>query len=113
MHELSISQNIVDIVKSHASKYHAKKVTEIIIDIGEVSGIEKTALEFALEILVKNTFLQDTKIIINIIPGKARCSSCGNIFPVHDFISQCSNCGNIYPEIIQGKNLKVKSITVN
>ena len=51
MHELSIAMNILEIAEENAKKLNAKIVHEIEIDIGELSGIDFDALEFALNIL--------------------------------------------------------------
>ena len=112
MHELSIAQNIIEIVKEHAAKVHASSVTELELDIGTVSGVIPETLEFAMEIAVKNTILEGAIIKMNIFQAKAKCLSCGKDFEMEDIYTMCPHCGSLQFDIIQGKELKVKSIKV-
>jgi hydrogenase nickel incorporation protein HypA/HybF len=112
MHELSIAQNIVEIVAEYAKKNNAKRVTEIILDIGAVSGVIPDNLEFAWEISVKNTIAEGALIKINFIEAKAVCLECNKEFKLDDIFSMCEFCNSIKYDIIQGKELKVKSIII-
>ena len=48
MHELSIAQNIVEISEDQVKKHKATGVDKIILQIGELAGIELDALDFAI-----------------------------------------------------------------
>ncbi len=112
MHELSIATNIVEIVKEYTDKEKASSVNEITIEVGIVSGIVVHALEFALEEAVKDTVLQNAKINILEISGKAKCNKCSHIFEINEIYTQCPKCLDFNSDIIQGKELKVKSIII-
>ena len=112
MHELSIAQNIIEIVKDNAEKLHATKVSEVELDIGTISGVIPETLEFALDIAVKNTILEGAKIKMNIFQAKAKCLSCEKDFDVDDIYTMCPHCGSLQFDIIQGKELKVRSIKI-
>ena len=110
MHELSIAHNIIEIVEEHAKKHDATAISEIELIVGTISGVIPETLEFALEVSVKNTILDGAKISINVINAKAKCLSCNKEFEVDDIYTMCSHCNSLKFEIIQGKELKVKSI---
>ena len=112
MHELSVAQNIIEIVTVHASKVKAKRVCEIVLDIGAISGVIPENLEFAWEIATKNTVAENSVLKINFIPAKALCLDCKKEFKVDDIYTMCEFCGSLKFDIIQGKELKVKSIIV-
>jgi hydrogenase nickel incorporation protein HypA/HybF len=112
MHELSIAENVLGIVKEASLNAHATKVTRIVIEIGRLSGIERDALDFALGVVLKDSIAAGAEYQINIIPAIARCEECGKEGDMQDFYSSCPACGSHQMEIISGKELKVASIEV-
>ena len=112
MHELSIVINIVEIAESEVEKHHAEKVESIELDIGNLSGIEPAALDFAWEQGVFKTVLEHSKLTINYIEGKAKCNDCGKSFKVETLYDECPYCDSFLKELIEGRDLKVKSLTI-
>ncbi|NOX47245.1 MAG: hydrogenase maturation nickel metallochaperone HypA [Chlorobi bacterium] len=112
MHELSIAVNIVEIAEESTLKEGATIVNEIELEIGNMSGVVLEAMELALESAVKGTMLEKAKVKITTIPGKAKCSDCGAEFEIEELYAPCPECGNPFADIIQGKELKVKSLKV-
>jgi len=110
MHELSIAQNIVEIIETHAKEIHAKKVTEIVLEVGEISGVVPETLGFVWEIAIEKTIAENAKLIINKIPAKANCLDCKKKFNIQDVYSLCPFCNKNNIDIFQGKELNVKTI---
>lgn len=110
MHELSIALNIVEIAEENALQSKLHSITEIKLVVGELSGVVYEALEFAMEEAVKNTILENAKISITRISGKARCDSCAHEFDVEDIYTPCPKCKNFIHKIIQGNELRVESL---
>ncbi len=113
MHELSIAQNIIEIVNDTFTKAKAKTVNEIEIEIGKFSGVELDALEFALETSMEQTHLENAKVDIISVEGKGSCKNCGNNFVLKSLYDDCPECGSAAIEILSGKELRVKSINVD
>ena len=112
MHELSIAINIVDIAATETKKAGARRVTELNIDVGSLSGVIVDALEFAMEVAVRDTVMEEAKVNINRIQAKARCRSCGEEFQISDFFELCPKCNSPDLQVIQGQELKVRSLNV-
>ena len=110
MHELSIATNIVEIAEESAKQSNTTVITEIELEVGELSGVVYEALEFAMVEAVKNTMLQNAKRIIIRIKGLAKCSECLHEFYVDDIFTPCPKCQSFKNDIIQGKELRVKSL---
>ena len=113
MHELSIATNIIEIATEYAEKNNASVIKEIEIEIGELSGVVVEALEFAMESATKDTLLENAKISINYIPGRAKCLNCRNEFPVASLYETCPECNTFNPEIIKGNELRIKSLIID
>lgn len=112
MHELSIAQSILSIAEKAAPRQNGSVITAVNLHIGALSGIEPDALTFAFSVLRDGTVLKDAALAIEIIPGKAHCLDCGNVFPYNFYGETCSECDSIQLEIVQGKEMKVTSISV-
>ena len=113
MHELSIIVSILEIAEEKAKNLNAKIVHEIEIDIGELSGVDFDAMEFAMEHSQKPEMMQNVKFVINKIPARAKCNNCEHEFKISDYYTACPKCNNFNHDIFQGKELKVKSIKID
>jgi len=112
MHELSIVMSIVDIAQQQAAKASTGIIEEIEMDIGCLSTIEMNAFEFAWQQAVKETILENTVKKINRIRGKGKCLDCETIFPLENLYDTCPNCSGYLVDVIEGKELRVKSLVV-
>jgi len=112
MHELSIVLSIVDAAREQAEAHQAERVERIALEIGTLAGIEPDALEFAWQAAVPDTVLQDTQREINYLQARARCVACGYEFDVQQLFEPCPKCGEFFNDLIQGKELKIKSLTL-
>lgn len=113
MHEFSIALNIVDIATKTAKDANAEKINEVEVEVGILSGVIVEALEFALESAVKDTLLENAKITISKIEALARCDVCNKEFNPDNYIAQCPECSSFRYSILQGRELRVKSINVD
>ena len=112
MHELTIAQSIVELAENVAFEEKADSVQSVVIEIGALSGVVIDALEFAMEIITKNTMLEFAKINYLKIKGKANCVNCNFQFETNNLLALCPKCNEANFKIIDGKQLRIKSLTV-
>ena len=99
MHEMSIALSIIDLATEQAQKENARKIVEIELDIGAVSGVEIEALNFALEMAVKETLLESALVKVNRIEAVSECLECGHHFEsMHSHQSMSPMQGVEYPD---------------
>lgn len=112
MHELSIAINIVEMIEENAERERADKVDKFEIDVGTLSGVVIDALEFALEEAVKDSICSKAVWKINEIQAKAQCMECSHLFIMDNYFTSCPKCDGFGKKILQGKEIQLKSITV-
>jgi hydrogenase nickel incorporation protein HypA/HybF len=112
MHELSIVLSIVDIATQQTQKAEAQAVEEIELDIGELSGVEMQAFDFAWQQGIKDSVLKDADRVVNRIEGVGMCMDCVIEFHMQNLYDSCPVCDGHLIEIKRGKELKVKSLVV-
>lgn len=111
MHEFSIALSIIQGAEEEAVK-HKGNITEVVLEIGKLSGVVKEALEFALNEAKKHTRLSSAKIKYVEIPGSAKCNNCWKEYDTDDYFSTCPECNHPYSSFIRGKEMLIKSIKV-
>lgn len=112
MHELSIVLSIVDSVEDAVRKEEAHTVKRIVLDIGNMSGIEMDSFDFAWESAIKNSVLEHAERVVNNIPAMATCIDCHAEFEKVEVYDPCPKCGNFLHALKSGKEMKIKSLLI-
>lgn len=110
MHELSIAQNIVDIVGQYVPSSQASAVRLIRLRIGPLAGIVPDSLDFCFAAIVGGTPLENARLEIEQTPVQSRCSGCGQVFAVEGVAFLCPGCGSAEVKVISGTELQVVDI---
>lgn len=112
MHELPVTQSIVNICLEELEKNKGKAVKEINIVEGELSDMVPESIHMYFEILTKGTKLQDAVLNIAKIPAKIQCKDCSfeGTFNKTDFF--CSKCGSENISIVGGREFYIDSMEV-
>jgi len=112
MHEFGIAQNIFDAVSKEIENREVSKVISIKLEIGKLTAIVPSALEFCFESLAEGTLMDGVELIFIDIPLKMKCKECGTIYEVEDYYCICPECSSIEYELISGDELIIKQIEV-
>lgn len=112
MHEYSLAKNIIEIVSEYSAKHNSNKIVEVVMEIGDLSGVMPDALKSAIETLVTDTHFSETSFKYEKKKGKARCHDCGEVVEIENIFTTCPSCKNANIDIVQGKELNVKTITI-
>ena len=112
MHEIGITQSIVEIAERHAREQGAARVLSVSVAIGELSGVVADAVEFCFEACTRGTFLDGARLIIETVPGRGRCGDCGAESPLDPYTFACPACGALALERLQGEELRITELEV-
>jgi hydrogenase nickel incorporation protein HypA/HybF len=112
MHELAITQDMLDIVLQQAAEAGAKKVETINLVIGELTGFVEECVKFYFDFLAKDTIAEGASLEFTLVAPQARCQKCGGTFKPKEYDWSCPECGGSDIEITAGRELFVESIQV-
>lgn len=113
MHEMSIMMEVIRIVDDMAEKNDIKHVQEIVLDVGELSGVVPEYMTEYFPIIVADLPLyQGTKLKMITIPGRAICENCGAGFNVIEYEGYCPKCGSFDKTVISGEEFSIREIVV-
>jgi hydrogenase nickel incorporation protein HypA/HybF len=110
MHELSITEGLLQIVLDEAKKHDISKVKAVKLKIGALSGVQTDALTFCFECVTKDTPVEGADLQIDRVPIKVKCLDCEDVFQADDFSLFCPACAGLHTELISGRELYVHEI---
>ena len=110
MHELGLMDAVIKTVGRIVREENLKYVQKIVLEVGELSGTVPHFITSCYEAVVADTQYQDTELVIEIVPGIARCNDCHIEFKIDIEELCCPKCygKNLTP--IDGKDLTIKEI---
>ena len=121
MHEFSFAMSIFKVAEATAIKYNAKKISEVYLEIGELTLIVPELLKQSFKMATHGSIAEGAELVIEITPGKIKCRECGEISTVslnqESYLTglqlfQCQHCESKNTEIIEGKKANVKNIKI-
>lgn len=112
MHELSIALSILDWVALEAIKQKAREVKEIELEVGRLSGIDVSALIFAMKAVQRYSLFEKARVNIVEVEPLSECKGCGRRFSPHYSLDVCPYCHSFETELLQGREVRLKSVLV-
>ena len=112
MHELGIASSILEAVEKEAVRHPGAHISKVGVKIGEISGVDRDALQFGFDVLVKDTDLEPLALELEYVPRMQRCSKCAYEFRMTDFDPHCPLCGEFSTECISGEELDIAYMEV-
>lgn len=113
MHEMSIAQNIIEIVEEISKENQVKQVKKVIVKIGKLVAVVPDSLMFCYETLTTGTHLENSKLEIDIIPISGKCNECGKTFEVESYFFACPFCEGSDVKILHGQELNISELEVD
>ena len=113
MHELGIATSILECVQAEAKRHPDSRITKVGVKIGELSGVDRDALQFGFEVLIKDTEWEPLVLDLEYIPRMQRCSKCVYEFRMTEFDPRCPLCGELGTQCISGEELDIVYMEVD
>jgi len=111
MHELGITQNLLDLALRHAEAAHAHRITALHLVIGELSSVVDDSVQFYWDFVSKDTIAEGAALHFERISAVLQCHDCGHEFPRSgDY--HCPQCGSGRVTVKRGEEFYLDSIEV-
>lgn len=115
MHELAVTENILNVVLKHALSHNAEKILSISLTIGELSDLVSDCIQFYFDYISKDTIAEGAVIHVERSPVTFQCKDCEETFHVSLRDMErftCPHCGSQKIVLISGREFFVKHIEV-
>lgn len=110
MHEMGITQGIIDAAVEAAEGAGASRITRIDVRVGELTEIVETALHFAFDALAPGTLAEGAVLDVTMVTPRSHCRDCGIDFEHDRFQMLCPECGSFLVTPLAGRELQIDSI---
>jgi len=107
MHELALSEAIVDAVMARAD---TRPVTEARVRIGYLRQVVPDALTFAWSMTTEGTALDGCELAVEHVPATVACRACGAHSVLSVPVLLCGECGTTDVELVTGDEFLLVSI---
>jgi hydrogenase nickel incorporation protein HypA/HybF len=111
MHEGAIIHSLLELAKEIREKENLKEISEIKIVVGKFHQIIEEVMQTNFEFMkteyngFENAVLKMTELDV-----KVKCKNCHHEFSINEPIFMCPKCDSFQTEVIQGKELYIKTI---
>jgi hydrogenase nickel incorporation protein HypA/HybF len=113
MHEVSLMENALTIALDYATRAQASRIHQIALRVGDLSGVEPDALQFAFEVVAQGTIAEQAHLTIESCPTLCYCNTCHQNFRPTEQGYGCPTCQTWSLSIVQGKELELASLEVS
>ena len=112
MHELSVTQGILNFAIEEAQKREAKKITSLTVSLGSLSGIIAESVEIYFPLVAEGTIAEGARLIFHRVPASVHCLECGKTSELPDFRLRCPACTSRKVELKSGREAYIESIEI-
>lgn len=111
MHEVSIAENLVDLIGDEARIHHFRRVKMVRVTLGALGHVEPQALLFCFEAASRGTAAEGATLLIEVTPGQGWCAGCGQMVALPERYAPCPGCGK-HVDLTAGEELRLTELEV-
>jgi len=112
MHELPITQSLLEIALRHAKESDATRITDLHIVMGELATMLDDSIQFYWDIIAEGTIAQGAILHFRRVPAELQCMACFEKYHPGDRELVCPKCGSVGAKIIAGEEFSLEAIDI-
>ncbi len=112
MHELPVTESILEIALEHAQSAGASRITDLYLVIGQLSSIIDDSIQFYWDIISKDTPAEGARLHFRRIDTRLRCLDCQHGYAPQEGQMACPACGSIRVQVVAGDEFFLEAIEV-
>jgi hydrogenase nickel incorporation protein HypA/HybF len=113
MHELPITESILEIAIRHAEKARAKRITDIHLIIGQLSSVVDESVSFYWDIISKDTIAEGAELHFRRVQTQMLCLDCNHRYHPGNEDLACPSCHSSKVKVIAGEEFSLEAIEVD
>lgn len=110
MHEMSLCEGIRQVIEDQARTHDVARITRVRVEIGRFAGVEREALQFAWDVVMRGSVAEGAELVTLDLPGRALCFDCMKEVEIADRLDPCPLCGGgkLMPQ--GGDEMRIKDL---
>ena len=111
MHEMGIAEELVKIaLDAIPDDIETPRVEILNLRIGKLAAVVEHSLTFCIEIITKDTPLENVKLVIEKVPVKIHCLTCHKEWEANTPMFKCPDCKDGEVKMISGREIEITSL---
>ena len=112
MHEMSLCQNIAELIEDAARRERFDRVRTVTLEVGRLAAVEPEALEFCFDAAMRGGCAEGARLEIVAADGRAWCLACSREILIARPLDPCPCCGGGQIQVTGGTQLRIKELEV-
>lgn len=112
MHELSVTQSLLEIALRHAQQSSARRILGLNIVIGQLATIVDDSVQFYWDMIAEDTIAEGAQLNFRRIPVELLCQECNRRYTPGPEDLACPDCQSANIIIVAGKEFFLELIDV-
>jgi hydrogenase nickel incorporation protein HypA/HybF len=112
MHEMSLTEGVVEILCEEAQKRGFSRVRTLWLEIGALSAVDPAAMAFCFDVVARGTLAEGARLEVVRTPGQGWCLDCEKTVPLEERFGRCPECGGGYVQMTGGDEMRVREMEV-
>ena len=112
MHELAVTQSILEIALRHAEKQNAKQITDLFIVMGEWSSTVDDSIQFYWDMISDETIAKGARLHFTRKQVVIACLDCGATYTPNSKELLCPKCFSTRIKVKTGEEFYLEAIEI-
>jgi hydrogenase nickel incorporation protein HypA/HybF len=112
VHELPVTESILEISLRRAKESRATRITDLYLVIGQLSSLVDDSIQFYWDIIAKDTIAEGAQLHFRRIPAELQCMVCATKYHPQGEDLSCPSCGSVGARIAAGDEFFLEAIDV-
>lgn len=112
MHELPVTQSLLKLAVEHAKAAQATRVTDIYVEIGQLSSYVDDSIQFYWDFIGKGTVAEGAQLHFHRVPMELECRECHISFTPNGTSFECPKCKSERVEVVSGDVFQLVGLDV-
>ncbi len=112
MHELSVTESVLEIALRHANQAQASKITDIYLVVGQLASIVDDSVQFYWDMIAGNTLAEGAQLHFRRVPAELVCLDCTQKYALSRDELGCPHCGSARVKVASGEEFFLEAIDV-
>lgn len=111
MHELMVTESILEIALRHANQAKAARISDLYLVIGSLSSVIDESVQFYWDFVSEGTAAEGATLHFRRIPAELACQDCKHSYSPEENLT-CPHCGSNNIKIISGQEFFLEAIEI-
>ena len=112
VHELSVTESLLNLAVRHAQQAGAARVTDLYLVIGQLSSLVDDSVQFYWDMISEGTLCEKARLHFERVPAKFQCLDCNEVYSLPGELIACPRCHGERLKVIAGDEFRLDQIEV-